>query len=114
MNRGGGISAALQFVVMLQVFSTVFILMGLFEWILLVVTLLPFGDRDVFRQFTFDLLPEALRWRGNTFVMLFLVYVRLAQTFLFGITMIWLSGVLTVVATILTDLTVPATPPTST
>ncbi len=36
------------------------------------------------------------------------------QTFLLGITIIWLSVVFTVVATMLTDLTVPPTPPTST
>jgi len=78
----------------LHVFITAFVLLGLFEWLFLVVTLLPFGKSSSFNAFSPDLIPEALYWLDSSVVVYLLVNVRLAQTFLFGIFILVLMNVL--------------------
>jgi len=78
----------------LHVFVSVFFLLGLFEGLLLTTTLLPLGGIDSVGLFPRDLVPEVSMWLQRPFGILPLVYIRLAQTFLFGIFLLILMHML--------------------
>jgi hypothetical protein len=81
----------------LHVFLTVFVILVLFEWLFMVVTLLPFSDTMVFNDFPRAMTPEMShpKWLEVPLATFPLVFLRLTQMFLFGIFLLVLMHMVT-------------------
>jgi hypothetical protein len=69
----------------MTVFAAVFLYLALFQWLLLVITLLPFQQSAALHAFPFVLQPEGVARLTTPFILLPVVLIRLANTFLTGI-----------------------------
>jgi hypothetical protein len=79
----------------LHVFITVFVLLGLAQAALSVIALLPFIQSSVLMDFSPVLRPEMIRHFDTPGIIVPFVYLRLAETFLFGIFILILMHMLT-------------------
>jgi hypothetical protein len=79
----------------LQVFLTVFVILWIFRWLLLVVTLLPFQDTQALSALPGVLYPEGVDRVGHPLLFLPVVFLQMARTFLFGIFILLLLHMVT-------------------
>ncbi len=69
----------------LPVFISIFVILCLFQWVLMVVTLLPFINSQAWEAIPHVLNPPGLKTVDTPLLFLPVVFIQLARTFLFGI-----------------------------
>ncbi len=69
----------------LPVFISIFVILCLFQWVLMVVTLLPFMGSQALESIPYVLQPSGLHAVDTPLLLLPVVFLQLARTFLFGI-----------------------------
>ena len=79
----------------LHVFITVFVLLGLANAALSAIALVPFMQSQVLSDFSPALQPEIVRHLETPGIIIPFVYLRLAETFLFGVFVLILMHMLT-------------------
>lgn len=79
----------------LPVFISIFVILSVFQWVLMVVTLLPFNGSQALSELPYVLQPPGWEMVDTPFLLLPAVFLQLARTFVGGIFILLLLNMVT-------------------